>query len=60
MTTLIVSYAHGGVAQARDLKHLLQLEIAKRNFKMEEIPSTASSDESSLESGLRDNFLSDI
>lgn len=60
LTTLIVSYAHGGVAQARDLKHLLQLEIAKRNFNMGQIASNGSYEDTTIESDLRNNFLSDI
>lgn len=32
MIIIILSYSHGGTAQARDLKHLLELSLARREF----------------------------
>jgi len=53
----VLSYSHGGTAQARDLKHLLELSLARRALR----GSDGKEDENAgLDTDLRENFISDF
>jgi len=52
----VLSYSHGGTSQARDLKHLLELSLARRDLKKQESQSEAAN----ISTDLRENFISDI
>lgn len=54
----VLSYSYGGTAQARDLKHLLELSLARRALKDDNV--SASSDDGGIGSDLRENFITDI
>ncbi|WP_026942449.1 hypothetical protein [Hellea balneolensis] len=55
--TGVLSYSHGGTTQARDLKHLLDLSLARRDLGERKLTAEDSAD---VGADLRENYISDI
>ena len=54
---IVLSYSQGGTSQARDLKHLLELSLARRALRASQ---SNSEDAADIRSDLRENFITDI
>ena len=53
---VVLSYSYGGTAQARDLKHLLELSLARREY----YEGKRHHEDSGSENILKESFLTDI
>lgn len=54
----VTAFSHAGAAQARDLKHLLDLELGRRHAFVKSTPAHGS--ETGIVDDLKDNFISDV